>query len=482
MTHWCKAALIVAFAVVATDASALRIGFHEASSAGANAASISVTVPANVRAGDVMIAVVTVRNNAAVTANAAWTALRNDTTAGANMRQWLYYRVVTGAEPASYSWTISSARVAAAIVAYRGVDLTTPIAANVGQANASSTTITAPTVNTGTANAMLVSFFGTRATTTIAGPGTMTERIEDDSGGTGVTVLSTEEFRATAGLTGPRSATAGNGAENIGQSIVLAARTSVPNPVAEYRLDETSWNGTAGEVLDSSGNGLSGTALGSAQTTTTNAYLCRSGQFNGTTGRVDVPDNALLDIRSTLTVTAWIRPAAIPASELKSILSKDDNYEFHIATNGRVNWWWGGGAQELFTPNNTVAANQWTFVAFVFTRGGQTIYVGGPSTAAASSQTGTDQTQLANNALKLQIGDDQDFSGGARRWNGLIDEVRIYDYALTLAEVEAIRSSTRTCPSLLSGFAVTSSATASTCLAQSVTIRAIDSLGTTIPG
>lgn len=482
MGFWSRLLVLIALACLATEALALRIGFHEASSGGVNAGTITVTVPANVRAGDVMVAAVVIRSNATITANAAWTLIRSDVSTSTNMRQSVYYRVVTGAEPANYSWTYTSTLAVAAIAAYRGVDLTTPIAANGGQANTSSTNIVAPAVNTGAANAMLVSFFGTRATTTINGPGTMTERVEDDSGGTGVTLLVAEEFRATAGSTGTRTATGNTGAVNIGQSIVLAARTTVPSPVAEYRLDETSWSGAAGEVLDSSGNGLNGTALGGAQTTTANAYLCRSGQFDGANRRVDVADNALLDIRSTFTVTAWIRPASIPPAELMSFLSKDDNYEFHIATNGRVNWWWNGGVGELFTANNTVAVNQWTFLAFVFTRGGQLIYVGGPSTAAALSQSGTDQAQLTQNALKLQIGDDQDFGGGSRRWDGLIDEVRIYDYALTQAEVEAIRTSTRTCPSLLSGFAVTSSASASTCVAQSVTIRAVDALGNTIPG
>jgi hypothetical protein len=90
LVRWSKAVLTVAFSIAATDAS----------TAGVNAASITVTVPANVRAGDVVIAVGTVRNNA-ITANAACTALRNDTVAGANMRQWLCYRVVTGASVAA---------------------------------------------------------------------------------------------------------------------------------------------------------------------------------------------------------------------------------------------------------------------------------------------------------------------------------------------------------------------------------------------
>jgi MSHA biogenesis protein MshQ len=475
MMPWLRSLALVVSLLAAAPVHALRIGFHESSSG-----TLTIAVPANVRAGDVMVAVVNIRSNAAVTAPGAWTLIRNDLSTGNNMRQVLYYRVITGAEPANYSWTYTSTRAVGAIVAYRGVDLTTPLVANVGQANNSSTSITAPTVNTGVANTMLVSFFGTRDTTTINGPAGMTERAQDDSGGTGVTILVEDEFRATAGLTGTRVATAGIGAVNIGQSVVLRPRATVPAPIAEYQMDETSWNGTAGEVTDSS-SGLDGTALGGAQTTTTNAYLCRSGQFTGSPTRIDVPYNAAFDIRSTLTVTAWIRPGSIP-TELMSFLSKDTNYEFHIASNARVNWWWGGGTQELFSPNNTVAVNQWTFVAFVFTRGAQTMYAGGPSTAAASVQTGTENTQLTINANKLQIGDDQDFNGGTRRWNGLIDEVRIYDYALTQAEVEAIRTSTRTCPTLLAGFAVTSSATASTCVAQSVTIRAVDSLGNTIPG
>jgi len=479
---WARGFLLLMLVLVAGSAHALRIGFHEASSTGVNAGTVTVPVPANVRAGDVMLAVVNVRSNNAVTANAAWTAIRNDTSTGNNMRQWLYYRVVTGTEPASYSWTFTNARAVAAIVAYRGVDPTTPIVTSVAQANNNSTNITAPTVNTTVANTMLVSFFGTRFDTTFTVPATMNDRVDDTSGGdnNGVSFAVADEFRATAGLTGTRVTTAGDAAVNIGQSVVLRPNATVPSPVAEYRMDETSWNGTTGEVTDSSGNGLNGTALGGAQTTTTNAYLCRSGSFTGSPTRVDVPYNSLLDIRSTLTVTAWIRPGSIP-TELMSFLSKDTNYEFHIASNGRVYWWWGGGTQALFSPNNTVAVNQWTFVAFVFTRSGQTMYAGGPSTAAAPVQTGTDSAQLTQNALKLQIGDDQDFNGGTRRWNGLIDEARIYDYALTQTEVEAIRTSTRTCPTLLAGLAVTSSATASTCVAQSVTVRAVDSLGNTIP-
>ncbi len=473
-------ALFCVLALARGEARAVLVGFHEASTAGANAATVTVNVPANVRAGDVMLAVLTVRNTAAVTAPAAWTPLRADS-AGTTMRQHLFYRVVTGAEPASYSWTITSARAAASILAYRGVDTASPVDVHGGQSNASSTTVTAPSVNATVANGMLVTFLGNAATTTITPAAPLRNRAGVNSGGgTGVSLAIGDETRASSGATGTRTGTAGTGAVSVGQSVVLRRASTAPSPVAEYRFDETSWTGSAGEVTDSSGNGLNGQSFGGAQTTTTNARLCRSGSFTGSPTYAEVANNARLNIRSTLTVTAWIRPASIPASELMSFLSKDDNYEFHVASNGRVNWWWGGGSQELFSPNNTVAANQWTFVAFVFTRGAQAMYAGGVSSAATVVASGTDAAQLAQNALPLQIADDQSFGGGSRRWNGLLDEIRIYDTALDAAEIEAVRTSTRTCPSLLASFEVTSGAGASTCVAQPVTIRARDSLGNTL--
>lgn len=107
-TTWTRWLVLLVLALATGSAHALRIGFHEASSAGANATTITVAVPANVRVGDVMLAVVTVRNTSAVNANVAWTALRNESPASNNMRQWLYYRVVTGTEPANYSWGIGT--------------------------------------------------------------------------------------------------------------------------------------------------------------------------------------------------------------------------------------------------------------------------------------------------------------------------------------------------------------------------------------
>jgi MSHA biogenesis protein MshQ len=478
------AGVLVCLVAAGSDALALRIGFHEAASSTDRDTSITVAVPAFTRAGDVMLAVVAARDAPSISADPAWTLLRTDVASGGDLRQSVYWRVASGGEPATYTWTLSSReRVAAQIVVYRGAAPTLPVSAGLTSVGSSSN-IAAPSVASPGPDRTIVSFHGIARSTAISPPAGMSGRSEANtgSGGSGATILTADQSTTTGGATGVRTATASNSAANIGQTVLLEPMAAIPNPVAAYYFDEPAWTGAAGEVADATGNGLNGTALGGATTTAANAHLCRSGSFSGSPTRVDVPDNDRLDIRSTLTVTAWIRPATIPSGvDLMSFLSKDDNYEFHVASGGRLNWWWnGGGSRSVFTPTGTVSPDQWHFVAFVFTRGAQQIYVGRATSSTALVGTNADEEQLTPNGLKMQIGDDQDFGGGSRRWNGLIDEVRIYDQALTQSELESIRTATRPCGGGVASFQITVAPIASTCVGQVVTIRALDSVGNTL--
>jgi len=206
-------------------------------------------------------------------------------------------------------------------------------------------------------------------------------------------------------------------------SFISVTETPAPTiPVAEYRMDEGSWNGTANEVADSSGNALHGSALLGATTAT--AKVCNGA--NLAANYVEVPDNALLDITSALTVTAWLKPARWGGA-LMTFLSKDTNYEAHINATGNVFWWWSGGS---FTSTATAPIGAWTHVALVYANGAQTIYING-----APSGTAAFAGALPVNALPLQIGNDQEFGGGTRRFDGMIDEVKIFNSALTPAQI-----------------------------------------------
>lgn len=198
-------------------------------------------------------------------------------------------------------------------------------------------------------------------------------------------------------------------------------------PVAEYRMDESGWAGVANEVADSSVNALHGTAQLNA--TTAAAKMCNGANLSA--NYVEVADSPLLDISDSLTVAAWIKPSrwggAPGMDALMTFLSKDTNYEAHIDSTGHVFWWWGTGSM---TSTATVPIGSWTHVALVYASGSQTIYING-----VASGTATFAGVLPVNALPLQIGDDQAFGGGTRRFDGMIDEVKIFNAALTATQV-----------------------------------------------
>ena len=84
-------------------------------------------------------------------------------------------------------------------------------------------------------------------------------------------------------------------------------------PKSSWHFDESVWPGTAGAVIDSSGNGYNGTAMHSAMTSGTTPAIagspgtCRYGTFDGATQYVAAGGPHLT---GPFTVTAWIRPTA----------------------------------------------------------------------------------------------------------------------------------------------------------------------------
>jgi Family of unknown function (DUF6701)/Concanavalin A-like lectin/glucanases superfamily len=454
-------------------------------------APLTINVPAGTVSGDVMVAAIAVRNSAVlITPPAGWSAQAATVqTLGDSTRHQLFYRVAGASEPASYTWLFDTPHTGAvgAIVSYSGVDTTAPIDAFAGnptpqgadtllQHRALSTTTTV-------ADAMVISThaFGSSATWTSAG---VTERVDIASqaaGNAGVSLAIYDATQVTAGATGDRIATAsGNG--DRGSAHFIALRPLVPQPVLQWTMDQTSWNGTAGEVVDLSGNGLNGVALNGANTANTspaiagNPGTCRYGSFDGVNDYVEVADNALLDITDELTVMMWLRPTAYPtAGNLKSFVSKDNNYEAHINSAGRVYWWWGGAPLEL-TSAGAVPLNTWTHVALVYSRSGafQRIYINGVQDANTNNQAGA----LATNNLPFQVGADQGFAG--RNFVGLIDEVYVFRNALSASRIAQYMNATRACASTINHFAISHSGSGVGCVDQQITITAHDSTHTAV--
>ncbi|WP_394560392.1 DUF6701 domain-containing protein [Aquipseudomonas alcaligenes] len=227
------------------------------------------------------------------------------------------------------------------------------------------------------------------------------------------------------------------------------ANACSPGPVLSWSLDETAWSGSTGEVKDATPNSLHGTVFNGATPASSAPALpqqnsmgtCGYGGFTSSSSQyVQRADNNLLDLQGSFTIGVWVKPRALPSSGLMTILSKDENYEFHVNPNGTINWWWQttGGATREFNSTSALTAGQWSHVLIRYAAGDQRIYING-ALAGQASLGGTP----AVNGDPLQLGADQGTAG--RYFNGDLDELRIYNTALTPAQITTLYQERHQC-------------------------------------
>ena len=184
------------------------------------ATSLTINAPAGITNGDVLIAQVTVRGaTTVITPPSGWSLIRRDNTTG-SIGVALYYKVVTGAEPASFAWTFNAQRQASGgIAAYAGVDNATPIDASSGRYNDSIAAITASSVTTTVPNDRLVFFASVTTDTSVTFPAGMTRQWIVSTSDT--TSAMADQPLTSVGATGDRVATSGVNNSNIAQLVAL---------------------------------------------------------------------------------------------------------------------------------------------------------------------------------------------------------------------------------------------------------------------
>ncbi|EKF9726118.1 DUF6701 domain-containing protein [Vibrio cholerae] len=229
-----------------------------------------------------------------------------------------------------------------------------------------------------------------------------------------------------------------------------------PAPIAVYQLDEAQWNGQVGQVKNSVSDTLHGRAINGATTSNTapalpvdlnNMGTCGYGVFIGNQNQyVDIPHNQQLSFSERLTVSAWVYPVSRPTGDgLHTIVAKDDNYEFHLDSQGRVYWYWAtsnNNANSLRTTQS-IPLNTWSHITIRYDRNlsgnqRQRIYINGVAVASNN-----DSRALRTNTLNLEIG--RDFNFDSRSFNGRIDEVTIYGSALTDEQILSLYNQRHSC-------------------------------------
>jgi uncharacterized protein YjdB len=209
----------------------------------------------------------------------------------------------------------------------------------------------------------------------------------------------------------------------------IIVRQSGPNDlVGHWKMDEGSGN----VFIDHSGSGNNASIPNSAGVTWVAGKTGLAARFNTSVGALgSVPNNPSVDITGQLTISAWIRPNAV---ENKGILSKlaGDGYEFRIFSDGklefRLNRATSGTAYRLKSNQNYAAdGNTWMHVAATFDGSRSTIYINGVEDNSVTFA----PVQIISNTANLSLG----AIGSGNRWNGDLDDVRLYNRALNGTEI-----------------------------------------------
>ncbi|MDD9174374.1 MSHA biogenesis protein MshQ [Aliivibrio sp. S2TY2] len=242
----------------------------------------------------------------------------------------------------------------------------------------------------------------------------------------------------------------------------LTPPPTLPAAALSLRLDEDSWNGSIGEVKDSSGNGYDGIAINNLAPQKDNPALpidvakmgtCGYGAFNKSQQQyIEVPNNSKLSNEDTITVSAWINPSSYPSSgRLNTIVSKNGNYEFHLNSHGQVNWYWelkNSRYPMNLTTTQSIPKNQWSHVTIRYNahdRNKASIFINGEKVKSITEDVSPLKHLQVNNQ-PLQVGNDYDLT---RTFNGLIDEVNVFEQALSDEQIEQLYEQRHPCPDVV---------------------------------
>ncbi|MEY4910087.1 MAG: hypothetical protein RL260_3805, partial [Pseudomonadota bacterium] len=281
-----------------------------------------------------------------------------------------------------------------------------------------------------------------------------------------------------------------------------AIRWSIPNPlpnkVAEFRFDELAWNGAVGEVIDSSGNNNNGVRAGTA-TNVANGYVCRAlsvpANANNTIAGVDSSVQVASVLGTKGSASFWYAGNSAWASTTGALMDATTSATrpFHLSVMAGVLRFVladsGGAVLTLNSPAQTFAANAWVHIAATWTLSslaGQStlkLYVNGAQVATTS---GTTNGTLDPTLGALMLGDNRSTvtptSGTLNSANGRLDEVRLYNYDLTLAQVALDFTQTHACTPTLDHLELRhASGTGLTCTPSTLTVVACQDASCALP-
>jgi len=195
-------------------------------------------------------------------------------------------------------------------------------------------------------------------------------------------------------------------------------------PVAQWDMDE----GSGSVINDKSGNGNNGTISGATWVQGKHGTAL---SFDGVDDYVDCGNASILSAPKELTVGAWFRANTVaPDQQIVGKQNFHDEYRLILYSNSLKGQIYDANTEYTVSSDNggiTIAAGNWYHGEMTYDGQILKLYVNGVQVDSLNLD-----IDINPNSLNLNIGKN---SEECYFFNGLIDEVRIYDYARTEEEI-----------------------------------------------
>jgi len=205
----------------------------------------------------------------------------------------------------------------------------------------------------------------------------------------------------------------------------LAAAPDV-GPVAHWKLDD----GAGTIAVDSSGNGNDGVLMGDPQWAA--GIIGGALDFDGDGDYVDCGYDPLFDITGEITVAAWLNIRSIPTAWTAAVAKGENAWRLsNVNVDPRFHFgitWWDNPDLASVDGATAVGFDEWHHATGTFDGANINVYLDGVLDGSALTT-----EPLGISTTNLFIGLNPESPGTF--WDGLIDDVKIFDRALSADEI-----------------------------------------------
>lgn len=201
-----------------------------------------------------------------------------------------------------------------------------------------------------------------------------------------------------------------------------------------WHLNETA-NGTcspSGDACDSSLNANNGARTGTTIETTNQLLGSAARNFNGSSDYIDFGNPSSLDLTKNFTIEAWINPTSVSGTQgiVTKVLDADSNQYSLSVVNGVLVFDYELSGNNFSTSGGAISAAQWQHVSASISNNLEIkLYINGKEVQSVTAPAET--VKSATNVIMGRWGG----SISSNYFNGLIDEIRISNTALTPVEI-----------------------------------------------